>query len=262
MSGPTGHDWNPGAYERFRGLRFRPALDLLNAVGSCPEGDIVDLGCGTGVAGEALAARFPGRRIVGLDASPAMLAKAQSAPGYAQVDRADIAGWRPGAPLALIFSNAVLHWLPDHDRLLPRLAGYLTGGGVLAIQMPAQFDAPSHRLIREISAAAFPDRFDLAGWRAPVAAPVDYMRLLAPLGAASVWETRYLQRLDPVAEGHPVRAFTASTALAPVLEKLAAPERAQFLKAYDDALAADYPAEPDGTVLFPFRRLFITLRRP
>ena len=150
MSGAEKKDWNPEAYARFRGLRLRPALDLLAQVGDLPPGDIIDLGCGDGAAAAALAGRFPGRRLVGVDASPAMLERAS---GYDAKVEADIAGWRPETPPALIFSNAVLHWLPDHAALMPRLARFLAPGGVLAVQMPRQQGAPSHRFLRDIAAA-------------------------------------------------------------------------------------------------------------
>lgn len=250
------NDWDPGAYARFRGLRLRPALDLLMQVGVPPAGGVVDLGCGDGAAAPSLRARFPKRRLVGVDASPAMLAQAR---GYDATMEADIARWTPAAPVALIYSNAALHWLPDHAALLPRLAGLLAPGGTLAVQMPRQYDAPSHRLLRDTAAALFPDRFDLSGWAPPVHDPATYHRMLAPLGEVTVWETEYYQHLAPEAEGHPVRAFTASTALRPWAERLSPAELPRFLTAYDAGLAAAYPAEADGSVLFPFRRLFLTL---
>lgn len=249
-------DWNPGAYAKFRGLRLRPALDLMAQVGALPEGDVVDLGCGDGAASGALAARFAGRRRIGVDGSPAMLAEAR---GYDETVLADIADWRPARPPALIFSNAVLHWLGDHAALLPRLAGFLAPGGVLAVQMPRQYGAPSHRFLRDIAAHMFPDRFDLAGWQAPVAPAAEYWALLAPLGRVTAWETDYVQRLDPVPAGHPVRAFTASTAMRPFVEKLTGPEAATYTAAYDQALAAAYPLLPDGAALMPFRRVFFVL---
>lgn len=257
MSGRT--DWNPGAYARFRGLRLRPALDLLAQVGDLPPGDIIDLGCGDGAAAVALAGRFPGRRLVGVDASPAMLERAS---GYDAKVEADIAGWRPETPPALIFSNAVLHWLPDHAALMPRLAGHLAPGGVLAVQMPRQFLAPSHRFLRDIAAAQFPDRFDFGHYQPPVAPAVQYHEMLSPLGQVAAWETDYVQRLDPCEAGHPVRAFTGSTAMRPFVEKLTAEETAQFIAAYDAALGSAYPLLADGSVLFPFRRAFFVLETP
>lgn len=254
-------DWNPEAYGRFADLRLRPALDLLARVGSLPEGAIVDLGCGSGSVGAALAHRFPGQPIEGVDASPAMLAKARPSGHYSTLTQADISAWTPHAPPVLIFSNAALHWLPDHEALVARLAALLARGGVLAVQMPRQFGAPSHRFLRDFAAEMFPDRFNLSGWAAPVGTPVEYQRMLTPLGRAQVWETDYVQRLDPVEDGHPVRRFTEATAMRPFLDRLSAGEARMFVARYEAALAVAYPVEADGSVLFPFRRLFFVLER-
>ena len=120
----------------------------------------------------------------------------------------------------MIFTNAVLHWLPDHASLLSRLARFLAPGGTLAVQMPRQFLAPSHQLLRDIAATRFPDRFGGVPNTLPVAPAADYHQMLAPLGRVNAWETDYIQRLDAVAEGHPVRVFTASTAMRPYVEAL------------------------------------------
>ncbi|MEO6301464.1 MAG: methyltransferase domain-containing protein, partial [Paracoccaceae bacterium] len=205
MSQTTNSDWNPETYARFRGLRLRPALDLLMQVADIPGGEVVDLGCGDGAAAGALKQRFPKHALIGLDASPAMLAKAQ---GYGQLVEADIATWRPDAPPALIFSNAALQWLPDHAALLPRLAGFLAPGGVLAVQMPRQYMAPSHRFLRDIAAALFPDRFDFAQYEPPVRPAVAYWEMLSPLGEVAAWESEYVQQVDGNADMHPVRSFT------------------------------------------------------
>lgn len=250
-------DWNPGAYARFRGLRLRPALDLLMQIENAPAGDVVDLGCGDGALAASLRARFPKRRIVGVDGSAAMLEQAR---GYDATLRADIADWHPETPPAVIFSNAALHWLPEHERLMPRLAGLLAPGGVLAVQMPRQFFAPSHRFLRDIAASMFPDRFDFAHYEAPVWPAVSYWRLLAPLGQVNAWETEYVQRIDPAEGAHPVRRFTESTAMRPFLEKLNDAEAADFAAAYDQTLTAAYPLLPDGAALMPFHRVFFTLK--
>lgn len=250
-------DWNPDSYARFRDLRLRPALDLLMQVGALPQGDAVDLGCGDGAAAGALKARYPKHRLLGVDASSAMLAKAR---GYAGLTQADIAAWAPETPPALIFSNAALHWLPDHATLLPRLAGVLAPGGVLAVQMPRQYLAPSHRFLRDIAAAMFPDRFDFEGYEPPVAPAQVYWQMLAPLGTVNAWETDYVQHLAPSAGLHPVHAFTQSTAMRPFAEKLSPEELNAYAQAYDQALEAAYPRAADGSCLMPFRRLFFTLK--
>lgn len=256
MSPKPASDWNPETYARFRGLRLRPALDLLMQIGDLPQGDVVDLGCGDGAAAAALKQRFPKHSLVGLDASPAMLANAR---GYGRLVEADLANWQPATPPALIFSNAALHWVPDHGTLLPRLAGFLAPGGVLAVQMPRQFMAPSHRFLRDIAVALFPDRFDFAQYDPPVQPAAAYWEMLSPLGQVEAWETEYVQRLEAAADMHPVRAFTRATAMRPFVDKLSEAEAEVYVSAYDKALASAYPLLPDGSALMAFRRVFIVL---
>ena len=254
----TATDWNPERYARFRDLRLRPALDLLAQVPGLPAGAVVDLGCGAGAVGPSLGARF-GAAVLGVDASPAMLAEAGKTGAYAALIEADVTAWQADIPPALIFSNAALHWVAGHEVLMPRLAGMLAPGGMLAVQMPRQNGAPSHRFIRDIAASLFGERVaDIAD--SPVLTAVKYWEILAPLGRVQAWESEYIQRLDPQAEGHPVRAFTSSTVMRPYLARLDEDEVAAFLKAYDSALGAAYPLLPDGAALLPFRRVFFTLQ--
>jgi trans-aconitate 2-methyltransferase len=252
-------DWDPARYGAFRDLRLRPALDLLAQVERLPKGDVIDLGCGDGAVGPALLSRFPTRSLVGVDASEAMLANASLRRCYERVEQADIAGWRPETAPALIYSNAALNWLPDHAALMPRLAGMLAPGGTLAVQMPRQGEAASHRLLRDVAGAMFAAR--ALPPTSPVLQAGDYAELLLPLGEVRAWTTEYLQMLDPVAKGHPVRAFTESTAMRPFVKGLSPDDLRGFVAAYDAALAEAYPALPDGRVLFPFTRVFFILER-
>ncbi|MDQ2090173.1 methyltransferase domain-containing protein [Marimonas arenosa] len=250
-------DWNPGAYARFRDLRLRPALDLMGAIRSVGGGDVIDLGCGGGVMGESLKARFPGHWLVGVDSSPAMLESARETGAYDKLDEADIAVWRTGRA-GLIFSNATLHWLKDHETLFPRLAGMLATGGTLAVQMPHQNNAPSHRVWLSLVDELFPGRVDLDAGPG-VMKPPRYFHLLNDLGAFTLWETDYFQVLPADPEAHPVRRFTESTFARPILESLNEDEQGRLIRAYEEVMEKAYPRGADGTVLFPFRRLFFTL---
>ena len=245
-------DWNPGAYERFRDLRLRPAMDLLSAVGALPDGPCVDLGCGAGAAGAALKERCTGRTLIGVDSSPAMLSKAQETGAYDRLVQADVSDWVPDDAPALIFSNAVLNWLSEHTTLLPRLARLVAPGGWFAMQVPGQNDAPSHRLWRDLTGQS-----GVAG----VLDPVEYADLLMPLGPVDVWETRYVQCLPASNQGHPVRRFTESTYGRQFLDSLDDAGRTALVAAYDAAIEAHYPTRADGTVLFPFRRVFAVLQQ-
>ncbi|MBV7378287.1 methyltransferase domain-containing protein [Maritimibacter dapengensis] len=259
----TTTDWNPDLYGRFAGLRLRPALDLLSRVADLPPGPIFDMGCGSGAVGGALATRFSDRDLIGLDQSPAMLEEAEETGHYTRLIQSDATTFTPDFMPALIFSNALCHWLPDHATLFAGWADWLPPGGMLAVQMPRQFFEPSHALLREIAETLFPDRFDFTGWQPHVAAPETYARLFPEaMFDCDVWETRYIQRLAPTADGsHPVRNFTQSTAMRPVLEKLGDQETTRFLRMYEDQLAEAYPVTDEAGVLFPFQRLFFTVRR-
>lgn len=251
-------DWNPGAYARFRDQRLRPGLDLLNAVGQMGAGDVVDLGCGNGAMAEALAARAAGRQVIGVDTSPAMLEKARQTKGYASLQQADIREWHPRRAPGLIFSNAALHWVGEHEKLLPRLVGMLGKGGTLAVQMPHQNKSPSHRVWLSLIEELYPDRIEKMGTPG-VMAPVKYEELLAPLGQFRMWETEYYQRLMAESGSHPVRRYTESTYARPILEALDATEKSDLIKRYEEVMHSAYPVRKDGSVLFPFRRMLFTL---
>src|SRR5207253_752077 len=140
---------------------------------------VYDLGAGAGNVTRLIAARWPEVRIVGVDSSAEMLAKAAAESPGIEWRQADLATWRPELPADLIYSNAALHWLDGHDRLLPGLFAALAPGGVLAVQMPRNFGAPSHTLITE-TARAGPWRRVLEPLLrpSPVAEPAFYYDLL------------------------------------------------------------------------------------
>ena len=141
--------WDPRAYLRFAGERARPFLDLVARVDVTDPGTVVDLGCGDGSTTALLADRWPAARVTGVDSSPEMLAAAPSRPGMGFL-LGDVRDWRPREPVDVLVSNAVLHWVPGHDVLLPRWAEHLAPRGVLAVQVPGNFRAPTHALLAEL----------------------------------------------------------------------------------------------------------------
>ncbi|KAB8164336.1 trans-aconitate 2-methyltransferase [Streptomyces sp. 3MP-14] len=258
--------WDPAQCGRHAAARSRPLTELLARVPALPgRPRIADLGCGPGAPTLQLFERWPDARVTGYDNSPEMLAEARrvAAPGGAlDFVEADLASWRPAEPFDLIVSNAALQWVPEHPRRLADWVGALAPGGALAFQVPRNFAAPSHALMRQI--AERPRwRERLAGvlrTTDPVLAPEGYLAELAPLCAeVDVWETTYLHRLtgeDPVLD------WVRGTGLRPVITALEEDpeELAAYLDAYRDALRAAYPPGPHGTV-FPFRRIFVVGRR-
>lgn len=252
--------WDPGLYLKFGGERTRPAADLLARVPLTEPHTLYDLGCGPGNSTALLAARWPSAHITGVDSDPAMLDRARHTGPAVRWQHADIATWTPDTPADLIFSNAALHWLDDHSALFPRLMTGLRPGGILAVQMPDNFSAPSHALMRAAArsgpwAAALTPLLRTA----PVARPEDYHRWLAPLSATiEIWETTYLLRLSGA---DPVLSWVRGSALRPLLDALEDRQAATFEALYAEYLRAAYPHEADGITLFPFRRLFIVAER-
>ena len=248
--------WDPAQYLKFAGPRLRPALDLLQRIDIETPGSVYDLGAGAGNVTRLIAARWPEARIVGVDGSAEMLAKAAAENAGIEWRQADLASWRPERPADVIYSNAALHWLDDHERLFPSVFTGLAPGGVLAVQIPRNFAAPSHTSITETALSGpWRQRLEPLLRPSPVAEPSFYYDLLAPRAASlDIWETEYLQVLEGE---NPVKEWTKGTWLTPLLAALEEPDRSRFEAAYAERVAAFYPPRGDGKTLFPFRRMFL-----
>jgi trans-aconitate 2-methyltransferase len=259
--------WDPQQYLQFEDQRLRPAIDLMARVSLASPRRVIDLGCGTGNVTRLLAQRWPDAQITGVDNSGTMLERARAAATdltRVQFVTGELDAWLPAAPADLVFSNAALHWLPDHATLIARVASMVAPTGTLAVQMPDNFRAPSHATIAALALSArWRGKLGSLVRATPTAPAADYYAWLAPLfPRIDIWTTEYLQVLAPSAAGdHPVAAWTKGTWLGPYLSALDAAEQGEFLVAYERELATAYPLLPGGGVLFPFRRLFIVANR-
>ncbi len=258
----AGTGWDPGRYSRYSDHRLRPALDLIARVDLESPTVIYDLGCGTGNVTRIIVERWPSAIVRGVDHSREMLERAAADSSAIEWIEADVAEWEPAEPAHLIYSNAVLHWVEGHRDLFPRLVGCLRPGGVLAVQMPLSWDAPSHRLMRDTLAnggaggsALGSEELRRAMDRDGVEAATTYYDLLsACTRRLDVWTTEYLHVLEGT---DPVLAWVESTGLRPILNSLDEGERERFLDVYSRRLREAYPRRRDGRTLYPFRRLFL-----
>lgn len=256
--------WDPDTYLTFADHRRRPALDLVSRIPVDPGvvATVVDLGAGSGNLVPLLRERFPGARITAVDEDEAMVARARRdlADDAVTVVRADAATWSPPAPVDVLFSNAALHWLDDHDTLLPRLLGHVRGGGALAVQMPRNHGAPSHRLLADVvRGGPWSEVLTPLLREAPVDGPEAYHRLLAPHAeSVDAWSTTYVHPVTADEDGHhPVAAWLRGSTLRPLLARLDGDVTARFLGALDEALAVAYPVDATGTALLGFTRVFV-----
>lgn len=273
-------DWNPELYLRFGAERTRPALDLALRAhtllgGAVPSAatlpraaapaaaSILDLGCGPGNSTAVLAAVFPGAALTGIDSSPDMISAARASGLAVEWQVADAATWEPRKSFGLVFSNAVLQWVPDQATLLKRMRSWLAPGGVLAVQVPGNGESGLHRALRGTAAsAAWKGRFDGLDDALRYEEPPFYYETLAPLGEGAegatvdVWETTYWHLLDNRAA---LIDWYSGTGMRPWLERLAdETERRAFKEAVLEAAKSSYPTRGDGSVFFPFRRIFVT----
>ncbi|HZV80599.1 MAG TPA: methyltransferase [Geobacteraceae bacterium] len=249
--------WDPETYQRFKEERAAPFADLCNLIRVRCGLEAIDLGCGTGELTCRLAALLPGSRVTGIDSSAAMLAKADAlacpSVRFRQQDIATVDGsWD------LIFSNAVFHWIDDHETLIPRLFSLLKPGGQLVAQIPNNNAFPSHTCIIA-TAGEEPFRSALGGWirTSPLLSLDAYARLLYESGAGeiTVFEKVYLHTVH---DADAIADWTTSTTLIPYFERLPLELHAPFMSSYREKLRQIWPA---GPVLFTFRRILLAASR-
>lgn len=257
--------WSPEQYERFRREREQPGLDLIDMVRPSAGARAIDLGCGTGALTERLHRQVGAAHTEGVDGSPAMLARAaeRAARGltFRQAEmRATLATRGPdGRGWDVIFSNAALHWLPDHERLVAELSDAVAPGGQLALQVPANDPHPTYALVREI-ATEEPFRTALAGdpWESPVLPPERYAELLYAHG----WSEQHVKLR---VYGHELPSTAAALEwlkggrLTTYRERLGPELYEQLLQRYADS----FPERIGSTrpYFFTFRRVLVWARK-
>jgi trans-aconitate 2-methyltransferase len=259
--------WDPRQYSAFASDRSRPFHDLVAQVGAPAPRRVIDLGCGPGTLTATLAERWPDAEVVGIDSSSSMLDEAAALSAEhpnLRFERGDIADWRPDQRDDVVVTNAALQWVPAHVALLPTWLSALPTGAWFAMQVPGNFDSPSHALMRSIAASApYAAALDGVLRADPVLDAPGYLELFLDAGfEATAWETTYAQLLpgdDPVLE------WTRGTGLRPALQALDAVDAtgaltSSYEREYAAALRQAYPAGAHGTV-FPFRRVFAVGRR-
>jgi trans-aconitate 2-methyltransferase len=251
--------WDPEVYLAFADHRGRPFVDLVSRIGAVDPRRVVDLGCGPGNLTVTLRERWPGAVLEALDSSAEMVAAARARGLDATVG--DVVDWTPAPDTDVVVSNAVLHWVPSHRELLVRWASQLASGSWLAMQVPGNFDAPSHRAVRAVAGSAeFADELsDIAFRHADVVdTPLRYAELLTDAGCAvDAWECTYLHELTGET---PVLDWITGTTLTEVRERLSEQRWQAFRRAITPMLAEAYPRRADGRTFFPFRRVFAVAR--
>src|SRR4051794_2134898 len=251
--------WDPQQYGKFAEERGRPFLDLIARIDAPSPGRVADLGCGTGQLTALLAERWPTASVEGIDSSPEMIAVAPAAERLT-FRVGDVAEWDPTG-VDVIVSNATLQWVPTHRALVAAWAAALPPGGWLAFQVPGNFDAFSHVLMRSLAESRrwASSLLGILRHDDAVGPPESYAQLMLDAGLrVDAWSTTYVHLLsgpDAVLE------WMRGTGLRPVMQALPPESYALFEAEYAEHLRQASPATPHGT-LFPFRRVFAVGTRP
>ena len=260
MSPAAASPWNPAQYERFKDERTAPFFDLLALVQPIPAGRAIDLGCGTGELTRHLHERSGARSTIGLDNSETMLERSAAFAGDGLAFKlGTIARFAPRKPFDIVFSNAALQWLADHEKLLERIAVGVAPGGQLAVQVPANGDHATH-LTAFALASEEPWRTELGGYARswPVLPPEDYAELLNKLGFAE--QTVRLQVYGHhLASRDETVEWVKGTLLTPYQERMSPEAYTRFLAAYRERLLPQLRDE--RPYFYAFKRILMWGRK-
>lgn len=249
-------EWNPDLYMQFKSERTQPSIDLIARVDLVEPKTILDIGCGPGNSTQALVNRWPGAKVTGLDSSATMIQKAQQDfPGQDWLV-ADASTYSSEVKFDLVFSNAVIQWIPNHDLLLKHFHGLLSEGGGLAVQIPLFWDMPLGKIIKEVA--------NEEGWRSRVEDVASlftihgyafyYDQLISLFRSVEIWKTDYMHVLDSHSS---IIEMMRSTGLKPYHDRLGSEaERDCFDEAVLREVIKTYPVQQNGKVILPFHRLF------
>lgn len=246
-------NWNPEQYEKFKAQRAKPFYDLMGLIERKPMNFAIDLGCGTGELTRNLFDELKPKHMLGVDSSPEMLTKSNAFQSEGlSFQTENIATYEPPQKFDLIFSNAALQWLPDHEALIPKILGWVSEGGQIAIQMPFNYDHPSHGRAEKTATKLFPKIFSGPTKRNTLSLE-RYAEILFENGFKS-----QIARIEiyghPMHSGRDVIEWTKGTLLTGYQAKLDESQFAEFLAAYTHELIATIG---EGPYFYAFKRALL-----
>jgi trans-aconitate 2-methyltransferase len=249
-------DWNPSNYLKFKNERTQPSIDLAARISVASPKSIMDLGCGPGNSTKILVDKWPKAIVTGIDNSPEMIKKAKADHPDLSWMLSDIAQMDATGTSDIVFSNATLQWLGNHETLVPNLFRLVNKGGALAVQVPANQNAPLHQALLSVSKSAKWKEYtgncdQLMNYRSSEY----YYTILSRLTQSfELWETTYIHVLD---NHQALIEWYKSTGMRLYLSALPNDSaRAQFEEDVLDICKREYEVRGNGKILYPFSRVF------
>ena len=248
--------WNPEVYNQFKTERAAPFYDLLALMKIRPGLEVIDLGCGTGELTAMLADKLPDASVLGVDSSAEMLGRSSQTDGsILRFECIPIEEQlKKSQQWDVVFSNAALQWLSDHETLFGQIISQIRPGGQLLVQMPDQPHNITNRLLSELAEQP-PYLEAYQGWnRGSHVLEIDrYAEMLFENGSKSmqVFEKIYPLVLKDV---DALVTWVSGTALLPYLERLPESLKSSFLEDYKGLLSRRFPKTP---VFYAFKRILM-----
>lgn len=248
-------DWNSAQYTKFERERTQPSIDLINRINIEPN-TILDIGCGPGNSTVQLFKRFPEADILGIDSSDNMLEKAAKSYPEIKFQKCFVPdGLDELGKFDLIFSNACLHWIPNHKNLLPKLIEKLNDGGVLAVQMPLVQNAMFYHELNSLIADGKWAKLNSIHNFHNLSPEETYDILCKSASEVEMCDTSYYH-IVPTHSA--VIDWYKGSGLRPYLEALGEAERDEFISDLLDRIKKNYPVQADENIILKMPRLFFT----
>lgn len=252
------NDWNPEQYIKFISERTQPSIDLANRIEADDPKLIIDIGCGPGNSTAVLSKKFPNAKIIGADNSKSMVEKAKYQ--YPALDFILFDAENDFSALKdkydVVFSNACIQWVPNHRKLLSDMMSILNENGIMAVQVPMNYNEPIHKILTALSKnKKWKDKFSDERIFHTLSQS-EYFDLLSEISSDfTMWETIYMHRM-PSHES--ILDWYRSTGMRPYLNSLSEEYAKEFEKDVFNEVVKAYPVQKNGEIIFRFPRLFFT----
>lgn len=253
-------DWNPDLYLKFEKERTLPAKDLISRIEVINPKKILDVGCGSGNSTHELKKRWPNAEIIGIDNSKAMIEKARSLYDDTKFILQDATDDLSAlGKFDIIFSNAAIQRIPDHENLIKSLYNSLEDNGVLAIQLPLVDEVKAQQALYELEhVKKYKQYIDNKSLRFNTKSKEYYYDILSSLfnpESIYVWSTTYTHAMNSLDD---ILKWYESTTLVPYLDAFTDEEIiSNFKNNFYIKLKNVYFPRPNGSVLFDYERLFL-----
>ena len=253
-------DWNSEQYLKFKKDRTQPSIDLANRLDFKKPQRIIDIGCGPGNSTAVLKKRYPDAYVLGVDFSPNMIEKAKSE--HSDIDFMLFDATKDFEKLDekfdIVFSNACIQWVPNHKKLLADMMSILNPDGIMAIQVPMNFEEPIHKILSElITDKKWSGRFEPRIFY--TLNESKYFDILSEQTKNfEIWKTIYCHRMP---SHQSIIEWYKSTGMKPYLDVLNEEEKKEFTADVLKKVSKEYPVQANGEIIFKFPRFFMLAKK-